>query len=540
MLLCTTGDLFCFGLVLRPPKSSHTRWRHLNASVSLQHTTLYIYTATAIMDSAALKLLVPQIPSLANTTLWHTLGLTETSNQWDLRTALTVQVLRSLMSGSAGPAPVGKVQAGTLKDPGVKGKTWVANATIPAPKEDQEDIRDAVFKAIDDMAEGSVGYTRPSLVDTEVEWTGFRPDAGKNETMPDVSEEEKYQRLMSEPTRTSETTILYFHGGAYYLCDPSTHRAVTSRLAKECNGRVCSVRYRLAPQAAFPSQLLDALMVYLSLIYPPPGSLHEAVPASNIVLAGDSAGGNVVFALLQFLLQLQRTSADGQPKLNFHGTQVAVPLPAAATAAAGWFDISRALPSITHNEKYDYLPPPNHDDAVSRFPADSIWPATPPRGDLFCDLSLLDHPLVSPLLADGWAGSPPLYFNAGEEMLTDEIKVLASRAAQQGVKVVFEEYQAMPHCFAMLLPTLPTSEKCVKSWAQFAKEAVQGGGMEGWTLETKGTWVEARTGREVSKDVVDLCKDLPMEEVKRLIREAKAKRLAGYEGEAKGLPKAAL
>ena len=314
------------------------------------------------MDPGVLKLLVPKIPSLANTTLWHSLGMTETSNEWDLKTALTVQVLKSLMGG--GPSPVGKVQASTLKDPGVKGKTWVAKATIPAPKEDQEGIRDAVFKAIDDLAEGDVEYTRPSLVDTEVEWTGFRPNAGKNDTMPDISEAEKYQRLMAEPTRTSETTILYFHGGAYYLCDPSTHRPVTSRLAKETNGRVCSVRYRLAPQGAFPSQLLDALMVYLSLIYPPPGSLHEAVPASNIVLAGDSAGGNLAFALLQFLLHLQRYSPNSQPTLNFHGTQVAIPLPAAVSAAAGWFDISRALPSITGNSKYDYLPPANHDDAV--------------------------------------------------------------------------------------------------------------------------------------------------------------------------------
>lgn len=493
------------------------------------------------MDGALLKALVPKIPSLANTTFRHTMGWTETSNQWDLRTALTVEVLRSFMGGGGEPAPASKVQGSTLKDPGVKGKTWVAKATIPAPKEDQEGIRDAVFQAIDDMAEGEVEYTRPSLVDTEVEWTGFRPNAGKNETMPDICEAEKYQRLMSEPTRTGATTILYFHGGAYWLCDPSTHRAITSRLAKECNGRVCSVRYRLAPQAAFPSQLLDALMVYLSLLYPPPGSLHEAVPASNIVLAGDSAGANLVFALLQLLLQLKRTSPNNEPpQVYFHGTQVTVPLPAAATAAAGWFDISRALPSITANSKFDYLPPANHDDATSRFPPDAIWPTTPPRGDLFCTLSLLDHPLVSPVLADSWAGAPPLYFNTGEEMLTDEIKVLASRAARQNVKVVFEEYQAMPHCFAMLLPALETSEKCVRSWGSFAKQAVEGGGIEGWTLETKGTWVEVRTGREESREVSELSQKLPMEEVVRLIREAKAKRMNGYEGEGKGMPKAAL
>jgi acetyl esterase/lipase len=495
------------------------------------------------MDGGLLKFLVPKIPSLANTALWHTMGMTETSNQWDLKTALTVQVLRSVMNGGlTDPTPVGKVQASTLKDPGVKGKTWVANATIPAPKEDQEGLRHAVFTAIDQLSESesTPEYTKPNLADTQIEWTGFRPNAAKNDKMPDISEADKYSRLMAEPTRTSDTTVLYFHGGAYYLCDPSTHRAVTSRLAKESNGVVCSVRYRLAPQAAFPSQLLDALMVYLSLLYPPPGSLHAAIPASKIVLAGDSAGGNLVFALLQFLLHFNRSSSSDSsppPTLNFHGSQVQAPLPAAATAAAGWFDISRALPSITANAKYDYLPPPTQrSDALSHFPADSIWPTTPPRGDLFCELALLDHPLVSPLLATSWQGSPPLYFNTGEEMLTDEIKAVAARAAQQGVKVVFEEYQAMPHCFAMLLPGLEASERCVRSWGSFAKKAVEEGAQ---AIETKGTWIEVKTGREESRAVAELSQ-VSFEEAGRLVREAKGKRLGGKEGEAKGLAKAAL
>jgi len=120
-------------------------------------------------------------------------------------------------------------------------------------------------------------------------------------------------------------------------------------------------------------------------------------------------------------------------------------------------------------------------------------------------------------------------------MLTDEIKVLASRAAQQGAKVAFEQYQAMPHCFAMLLPSLATSEKCVKSWAGFARGAV-----EGREVETKGVWVEARTGKEEGRSVEGLCEGLPMEEVCRLVREVKGKRMAGYEGEGKGMVKAAL
>lgn len=481
-----------------------------------------------------LKFLGPQVPSLAGTAVWHTLGRAPNSDKWDLRTTLTVQVLRSLMSGGGSkPSPIGKAQAGTVKDPGIKGKTWIAKARIAAPKESDEGIREAVFKAVDELAEGEVSYTKPALVDTEVEWTGYRPDAGKEEALPKISEEEKYKRLLAEPTRTSETTILYFHGGAYYLCDPTTHRALCSRLAKETGGKVCSVRYRLAPQAAFPSQLLDALMVYLSLLYPPPGSMHEAIPAEKIVLGGDSAGGNLVFALLQFLLYLHRQSKN--PTLRFHGKDVAVPLPAGASANSGWFDITRSMPSIANNAQYDYLPPPDHDDTLSHFPKDDVWPTNPPRGDLFCDLSLLDHPLVSPICADSWAGAPPLWFDTGEEMLTDEDKFVVSRAASQGVTIQYEEYQAMPHCFSMLLPALSTADRCMRSWGKFCKSVVEQPG----ALKTNGTYVYAKGGKEESVDVGGVSK-LDLAEVRRLMREAKERRLKGYEKEGKTMPKPAL
>lgn len=481
-----------------------------------------------------IKLLGPQVPSLASTALWHTLGRAENCETWDLRTTLTVQVLRSLMSGGGkNPSPISKVQAGTLKDPGIKGKTWIAKATIAAPKESEEGIRDAVFKAVDEMAEEEVNYVKPGLVDTEVEWTGFRPNAGKEEALPNLSEAEKYKKMLAEPTRTSETTILYFHGGAYYLCDPITHRALCSRLSKETGGKVCSVRYRLSPQAAFPSQLLDGLMVYLSLLYPPPGSLHEPIPAEHIVFGGDSAGGNLVFGLLQFLLHLHRQSKN--PTLRFYGKDVAVPLPAGASANSGWFDITRSMPTIANNAKTDYLPPPNHDDTFSHFPKDDIWPANPPRGDLFCDLSLIDHPLVSPICADSWADAPPLWFDTGEEMLTDEDKFVVSRAASQGVTIQYEEYQAMPHCFSMLLPALSTADRCMRSWGAFCKSVVEQPG----ELKTNGTYVYAKSGKEESVDVGSVSK-LDMAEVRRLMGKAKERRLRGFEREGKTMPKPAL
>ena len=466
----------------------------------------------------------------------HTLGLTPTSSKWDLRTELTVHVLRHLMSGGSSKTvpTLSSVQKGTLKDPGIKGRTWVAKATIPKPSPEDEEIRAAVFKAVDDMKPGDVFYTRPELQDIDVEWTGFRPDAGKDQPLPDISEEEKYKRLMAEPAKTSDVTFLYFHGGAYYLCDPATHRPICSLLAKEGKGRVCSVRYRLSPQTAFPGQLLDAFMVYLSLLYPPPGSLHEAVPAEKIVIAGDSAGGNLSLALLQFLLQLHR-SAAGVPMVKFHGRNVHVPLPAGASASSGWFDISRSLPSIYSFAKYDYLPTPKDDDSMSSIPPDDIWPADPPRGDLFCDLSLFDHPLVSPFLADSWKDSPPIWLCTGQEMLTDEDCLLAARASQQGVRVQFEQYEAMPHCFQLLIPTMRTARRCVKSWGDWARMCTE----DSSSLKTNGTFIYSKSGKEEPLEVEKVAA-VSHEEAWRLVQATKAEKIEGFRKEQKNLNKSTL
>lgn len=483
------------------------------------------------------KLLLPQVPSLTSRAILHTLGRTPTASKWDLRTELTMQVLRQWMGGNKPPVAVLKAQAQTTKDPGIKGKLWIATEKILAPAKEEQGLREAVFKAIEDMKASDAGvlnYTKPDLADIEVEWTGFRPDAGKDEPLPDISEEEKYKKMMTEPCRTSQTTILYFHGGAYYLCDPVTHRLVCSRLAKESHGRVCSVRYRLAPQTAFPGQLLDALMVYLSLLYPPPGSMHEAVPAKDIVFAGDSAGGNLSFALLQLLLQLRRTPTN--PKVLFHGKEVEIPLPAGACANSGWFDVPLSMPSVTSNAQYDYLPAVNHDNpGVLRFPADSAWPTNPPRADLFCDQSLLDHPLTTLMGAESWSGAPPMWICTGQEMLADEGKVVAARAASQGVTVQFEDYEAMPHVFAMLLPALASSNRCMRSWGDFCRRCVE----EPESVKTSGTYIATKSGEETIVDVKRIS-SVTVDDARGHNRDAKERRIKAFEKSQSNGPKSTL
>ncbi|KAL8732896.1 MAG: hypothetical protein Q9166_002497 [cf. Caloplaca sp. 2 TL-2023] len=482
--------------------------------------------------SALLRLLLPKVPFIAKTALWHTLWLSPTSSKWDLRTEITVKIIRSLLD-SPEPTPLLKQQRWSLKDPGIKGPMWISKVTLPKPEE--EDIRDVLVEAIESLKDSGGIYTIPAIVPVEAEWTGYRANVRYDRPRLDLSEAQHYQRLMAEVT--SPVTILYFHGGVHYMMDPSSHRIPTSRLAHAANGRCLSVRYRLSPQNPFPSALLDAFQAYLSLLYPPPGSFHGPVPASNIVLAGDSAGGNIALALVQLILQINRSTSRKSLAFHRRSIEIPLPLPAGLASSSPWTDISRCMPSIIGNAQYDYLPPPMGPDAVDRFPSDEIWPTDPPRGDVYCDLSMLDHPLVSPLAAKDWTGSCPLWLAYGEEMLADEGKAVASLAAKQGVAVIWEQTEAMPHCFFLIFEHLEASKIGFKNWAAFCARVAGGTrGEERALLQTKGTWFAAKTCKETDIDVRSLAV-CSQEEVAERMRSAKKARMQGKEGEGKILPK---
>ena len=485
-----------------------------------------------ISPLATARMFLPKLPSVLKSAVYHSLWLSPTSTKWDLRTELTIAFLRSFMGGSK-ITPILRQQRFTLKDSGIKGDTWVSKVTLPAPSE-ADDILRLVISAIDALKQyGGEQYTIPSLAPVEAEWTGYRSNVSASRPRPDLSEAQHYEKLMAETT--SDVTILYLHGGALVLCDPSSHRPTTTKLARLTGGRCLSLRYRLSPQVAFPAALLDVFVAYLSLLYPPPGALHDPVHASKVIISSDSAGGNLSLALIQLLLQINRTSTSSS-NLRFHNTTISLPiaLPAGVALSSPWCDLTRSLPSITSNARYDYLPPPLTSTAIAHFPADEVWPTNPPRGDVYCETSMMCHPLVSPLAASDWRGACPVWFGVGEEMLADEASAVASKMAKQGVKVRWEMFEAMPHCFAIVLGTcgLEATRRFYDDWAGFCKMAV----VAGEDIDTKGTILEAKTCKE-REVLVEELSPLGDEEIIRRMRAKQEERRVGTEGEAKLMPR---
>lgn len=549
--------------------------------------TVHVTLAMDLSPLGFLRLSLPKVPLLAKSALLHTLWLSPTSTKVDLKTELVVAFIRSLLD-SPTPNPISKQQAFSLKDPGIKGRMWVSKVTFPAPVESQEqDVLALLTRAIDDLKNmPNQQYTIPEVLPVEAEWTGYRPNVHKDRERPCLSEQEHYENLMNDTT--SDVTILYFHGGAHYMMDPATHRPTCARLAQLTGGRCLSVRYRLAPQNPFPAALLDGLIAYLSLLRPPPGSLHKPVPASKIIFAGDSAGGNICFALLQLLLQINRTSSASNSSspnpssfsfhANAHSLPLSIPLPAALACTSPWLDTSRSLPSITTNAPYDYLPAPLTPHRIATFPTCPLWPTTPPRGDLYSDLSMLTHPLVSPLAArtESWRGSPPVWFGLGEEMLADEMKVVAARIATGyggggggggGVVPVvrWEQYEGQCHCFGQIFESLGSvpAQRMMRSWAAFCRDAVDGtvsgteaeanaeanakvkgqteghadGQRQGQRQGTKGLFIRGKACDSETEVDVRTLSPFSDEDVLYAMRKAQKAREGGREGEAKILPR---
>ena len=194
----------------------------------------------------------------------------------------------------------------SIKDPGIKGRIWISKVTMPIPSE--EDIRLALFKAIEGLkepGEAPGGYKEPELLPCGggMDWVQSRRNEA--ECPPEAARGTTVHRV-DERSHISGHDIVFpwWSALSYGSCEPQTYDERSWRNLQKA--RVFSVRYRLAPKNPFPAAVLDALVSYFNLLYPPAGSFHEPVDPKHIVLGGDSAGGNLCLALLQTLLEIRR------------------------------------------------------------------------------------------------------------------------------------------------------------------------------------------------------------------------------------------
>ena len=101
-------------------------------------------------------------------------------------------------------------------------------------------------------------------------------------------------------TKTRNCIMIHIHGGGFVAMSPSSHENYLRKWSNELKIPIFSIDYRLSPEFPFPKALDDCFQVYLWLIKY--GEEYFNMKFNEIILSGDSAGGNLCISLTYLLI----------------------------------------------------------------------------------------------------------------------------------------------------------------------------------------------------------------------------------------------
>jgi monoterpene epsilon-lactone hydrolase len=231
---------------------------------------------------------------------------------------------------------------------------------------------------------------------------------------------------------THKPAILYLHGGAFILpASPDVHVRMLAKMCRELDAIGFMVDYRLAPANQFPAALDDCERGYRAL-------LDLGFAPSRIIIAGESAGGNLTLAVIQ------RIRKQGWP------------MPCCAVPISPATEMGRihGPPSRVIKMKKDPILPMSVMYKIDQYYTQN-WDASDPE--------------LSPLYAD-LTGFPPLYLLATDnEVLIDDTLLFAQRARAAGIETKMDIWPALPHAFPLFEQLFPEVREARKDIVAFMR-----------------------------------------------------------------------
>ena len=205
--------------------------------------------------------------------------------------------------------------------------------------------------------------------------------------------------------------ILYCHGGGYTCGNLNLARILAGKMALSTGLEVLSFAYRLAPENPYPAAIEDALEVWNYLMY-------MGFGASDIILAGDSAGGNLA---LELCINLKNNGRM---------------IPRGLILMSPWTDMTMSGQSYkTCKEK---------DPTITAEYIDAVREAYAGKKAKF------ERPEYSPLFAD-LKNMPPAIIQVGSnEVLRSDSEMLAKKLRESGSFVRIEVYKGGWHVFQQM------------------------------------------------------------------------------------------
>lgn len=239
---------------------------------------------------------------------------------------------------------------------------------------------------------------------------------------------------LTSPRNPTDRIIFYIHGGGFVVGSVKTRRAFTGYVAGKLGCNVLAAEYRLAPEAPFPAAPKDCFAVYQELI-------RENDP-NKVVILGESAGGNLVLAVL---LQIR---------------EAGLPQPAAAVCIAPCVQFNEGFPSYTENAERDSIVANLSEEVFDMYLQSH-------------DTALDKNPLFAPYYGD-FAGCPPIYLWASTaEILRDDSVMLYEKLKQAGHPCNLYLRDGMMHTW-MIIPYFSEARKDLNRLKTHLEDAFAG------------------------------------------------------------------
>ena len=228
------------------------------------------------------------------------------------------------------------------------------------------------------------------------------------------------EAVTPELAHNPEYVILYAHGGGYNCGGLNYARILAGKIALSTGLKVISFDYKLSPEHTYPEALDDGLVLW--------EYLTETYNSDHIIIAGDSAGGNLALCLTQKLKSEERK------------------LPKGLILFSPWTDMTCSSHSYITNRDTDPILTKEYVLSAAKAYVNGL-------GDL-------SDAAFSPINGD-FSGFPPVYIMAGKnEILFDDSRRLKENIEKAGGTVSLDIEKSGWHVY-QLFP-IPIAGRAMK------------------------------------------------------------------------------
>jgi len=262
-----------------------------------------------------------------------------------------------------------------------------------------------------------------TLLEKTEKTTKHKPIKGYVLEVKETEAKTKYLRMKKDNNVEATKVIYYLHGGIYLLGLNNMYKAFSCVL---CDLRddieVILLDYSLAPDNTYPTQLNEALDLWKEIT--------KTFDPKNIIIGGDSAGGNLSLALIQKLKKDYDTA------------------PGACFMFSPWADMTCTSESFRKNFTTDLIV-----GTPTKLPVTDKMIEDVKNSVSYSFIGNADRedPYISPIFADYSTFPKSIFFVGDEEMLLDDTLTIVKKIRENPdnqVELIVKE--GMFHIYPLL------------------------------------------------------------------------------------------